>query len=224
MSFIESVLENTIVGDTLTAGKEEKEAARVQQQGMRSAIDEQRSAREAFEERTQPFVDVGLTAVNPLMEFLSQQSGPQPQTIEEINPVVEFLRREGFEDIQESAAAAGKLRSGGTLQDLTRFNTQLAATVAPQIQQQKLNAQQQRFNQLFNILGIGQSSAVGQGQAALQSGRGIAGLQAGIGTAGAQGILGAEGARDQARSDIAGFLGGYQGGAFSPPPQQFGGL
>lgn len=349
MGFITDVLESTFVGDALTAGKEEKEAARAQQQGMQAAIEEQRAGRESFEQRTQPFVDIGLTAANPLMQLLGiggpaqagqqvgQSSQPftpqqlpatpemielqnqiagldtqiaqsqatqnafdtgqvpgvpaniaghmaraglsqediaanlsninqtpvasdlaaqrqqlkdqlsamqsanvtqpttatptavtntagtpaagvgQDQLLQQINPLVSFLRQEGFEDIQESAAARGRLGAGGTLQDLTRFNTQLTSTIVPQLQNQ-------RFNQLFNVLGLGQSSAVGQGQAALQTAGNIGNLQTGIGQARASGILGAEAARDQTRSDIAGFLGGFQGGAFSPPPQQFGGF
>lgn len=341
MGFITDVLESTFVGDALTAGKEEKEAARAQQQGMQAAIEEQRAGRESFEQRTQPFVDIGLTAANPLMQLLGiggpAQAGQQvaqpftpqqlpatpemielqnqiagldtqiaqaqtaqnafdtgqvpgvpaniaghmaraglsqediaanlaninqtpvasdlaaqrqqlkdqlsamqsanvtqptavtptvgtpaasvgqDQLLEQINPLVSFLRQEGFEDIQESAAARGRLGAGGTLQDLTRFNTQLTSTIVPQLQNQ-------RFNQLFNLLGLGQSSAVGQGQAALQTAGNIGNLQSGIGQSRASGILGAEAARDQTRSDIAGFLGGFQGGAFSPPPQQFGGI
>jgi hypothetical protein len=358
VSFIKDVLGSTFVGDALTSGDAEKDAAKAQQQGYRSAIDEQRAARESFEQRVQPFTNIGLSAADPLMDLLgigpysqggqpqqqaqnfspqqqvltpqalpataemtalqnqiagldseigqlsstnarvsaggspmprvpanlaghmaragrpaseiaatqslisggadveglasqrqdlqsqldaltsanmtqapSQQmpmegefipsasgmTGGQDQLLQEINPLVSFLRQEGFEDIQESAAARGRLRSGGTLKDLTEFNTQLTSTIVPQLQEQK-------FNQLFNVLGLGQSSAVGQGQAALQTGSNIGNFQASIGQSRAGGILGAENARDQTRSDIAGLLGGIQGGAFTPPPQTFGGF
>lgn len=227
MGFIKDVLGSTFVGDALTSGDAEKDAAKAQQQGYRAAIDEQRAARESFEQRVQPFSDIGLSAASPLMDLLNLQDQPaiegeympagQDGLLQEISPLVSFLRQEGFEDIQESAAARGKLRSGGTLKDLAKFNTQLTSTIVPKLQEQK-------FNQLFNVLGLGQSSAVGQGQAALQTGGNIGNFQAGIGQSRAGGILGAENAKDQTRSDIAGLLGGMQGGAFTPPPQTFGGF
>ena len=105
-----------------------------------------------------------------------QLPGEQDRLLQQINPLVGFLRQEGFEDIQESAAARGRLGAGGTLKDLTQFNTQLTSTIIPQLQEQ-------RFNQLFNVLGLGQSSAVGQGTAALQTAGNIGNLQTAIGAA-----------------------------------------
>lgn len=94
------------------------------------------------------------------------------QTLEQVNPQVAFLRDEGFRDIQESAAAKGKLSSGGTLRDLARFNTQLASTVAPQLQQQafeqQLAARQQELagrGEAFQQRLAGQQQQIaGQGQ------------------------------------------------------------
>jgi hypothetical protein len=218
-SFTEDLLDSTFLGDALTTGDAEEEAAEAQQRGLEAGISEQRAARESFEQRTDPFRQVGLAAGAPLLQQLGISipqgigSGTVPkssggmQQLEEINPLVSFLRDEGFRDIQESAAARGTLRSGGTLEDLTRFNTNLAATVAPQLQQQ-------RFNQLFNVLGLGANTAAGQGTAALQTGANIANLQSGIGQAQAQGILGQEAARDQLRGDVAGVFGFGSGGGF----------
>lgn len=144
----------------------------------------------------------------------SPQAGPLTQ-LDEINPLVSFLRDEGFEGIQESAAARGRLGAGGTLKDLTRFNTQLASTVVPQLQQQ-------RFNQLFSVLGLGANAATGQGTAALNTASNIGNLQGNIGQAQAlnaqqQGQIGANLA-----SNLAGTFGAQQGGLFAqtPPPQQ----
>ena len=92
------------------------------------------------------------------------------------------MRDQGFEDIQESAAARGRLGAGGTLNDLTEFNNNLASTVAPELQQQ-------RFNQLANILGIGTNAATGQGNASLQTGVNTGNLLTNSGAAQAQGFL-----------------------------------
>jgi len=115
-------------------------------------------------------------------DIAAQQAPRGGQLLEDINPLVSFIRDQGFEDIQESAAARGRLGAGGTLQDLTRFNTQLGGTLVPQLQNQ-------RFNQLFNLLGLGANAATGQGTAALQTGVNVSNLQGNIGAAGAQNAL-----------------------------------
>jgi hypothetical protein len=139
----------------------------------------------------------------------------EPALLSEVNPLVSFLRDEGFEDIQESAAARGQLRSGGTLEDLTRFNTQLASTVAPQLQQQ-------RFNQLFSVLGLGQNAAVGQGSAALSTASNIGNILQQQGTAQAQGELRQGEIQGNTVADLAGTFGRFQGRGDTFGNKQFG--
>lgn len=124
--------------------------------------------------------------------------------LEEINPLLSFLRDQGFEDIQESAAARGRLGAGGTLKDLTEFNTNLSATIVPQ-------AQSQRFNELANILGIGTNAATGQGNAALQTGVYKANLLSNRGAATAGGITGKANAITNTLENISGVFGESQG-------------
>jgi hypothetical protein len=144
-------------------------------------------------------------------------SAPGETELAQINPLVSFLRDQGFEDIQESAAARGRLRSGGTLEDLTEFNTNLAATVAPHLQQQ-------RFNQLFSVLGLGQNAAVGQGSAALSTSANIANLLGAQGQAQAAGALGRGQAINQGISGLAGAFGAQQAGLFNPNQGTTGGV
>lgn len=198
------------------------EAAAIQAESARLGIEEQRAAREQALSLAQPFVDIGLGAGDQLQNLLSDPN----QGLEQINPVVDFLRKEGFEDIQESAAAGGRLGAGGTLKDLTQFNTDLTSTIVPQLQNQ-------RFNQLFNVLGLGQNAAAGQGSAALSTGTNISNLLGQSGNAQAGGIIGAGNAQAQGRigqtnaltgtiSNIAGGLGAFGGfgGSSMPPPIQ----
>ncbi len=149
----------------------------------------------------------------------SQQSGLSPtiqgdrlQQLEEINPIVGFLRDQGFEQIQESAAARGKLGAGGTLQDLVRFNTELATTVVPQLQNQ-------RFNQLFNVSGLGATAASGQGQTALSTGANIGNLLGNIGQAQGQGAIQSGQANLNTLGNIAGTAGQFFG-SLQPQTQQ----
>lgn len=172
------------------------------------------------EEEELPFDQAGLEAERDQitqqladLQAQAQPAGGQPLTGEnasllaQINPLVDFTRQQGFEDIQEAAAAQGSLGSGGTLRDLTTFNTQLASTIVPQLQQQ-------RFNQLFNVLGLGANAATGQGTAGLQTASNIGNLLQSQGAARAAGQLGQGQAAGNTLSDLAGIFGARQGGAF----------
>ena len=117
------------------------------------------------------------------------------------------MRNQGFEDIQESAAAQGRLGAGGTLKDLTEFNTNLSATIVPQLQQQ-------RFNQLFNLLGLGANVTTGQGTAGLQTAGNIGNLQQQGAAARNAGNIGATNAITGGIGNLAGIFGAQQGGAF----------
>lgn len=132
----------------------------------------------------------------------SQLQDPTQQ-LAEINPVLSFLRDQGFEAIQESAAAGGRLGAGGTLKDLTQFNTDLTSTIVPQIQNQ-------RFNQLFSAAGLGANAAAGAGSAALSTAANIGNLQTGAGQAQAGGIIGQSNAFTGGIQNALGAFGQFQ--------------
>lgn len=172
------------------------------------------------------------------------------QNLEEFNSIIDFLRQEGFEGIEESAAARGRLGAGGTLKDLTEFNVGLASTVAPALQAQQFGQQlglrqqalgeqlqaedirrsgeAQKFNQLFNILGLGANVAAGQGTAQLSTAGNISNILGGIGAAQGAGAINQSNALTGGLQNLAGIAGAFsanQGGGQpvqqvqSPPPQ-----
>lgn len=55
------------------------------------------------------------------------------------NPILSFLRKEGFRGINENGAGGGR----NVDRDLVEFNAGLMSTVAPQLQQQRFNQQEQ---------------------------------------------------------------------------------
>jgi hypothetical protein len=133
--------------------------------GAKKAADKQvagaREARQATEAMTAPFRAAGEEVINPLTQLALQ--GPQS----------DLTRAEGFRSIQNSAAAAGKLHSGGALAELVKFNNQL--------NEQNFG---NRFNALFNIAQLGSNAATGQANqsaglitgGANAAGAGIAGI------------------------------------------------
>ena len=139
-----------------------KAAAAASQYGTDASIAELKAAREESRELRQPFIDLGseniskLNALAPVeLQPLPQQPGvtqgitpiPGMEQLDEINPVVAFLREQGFDAIQESAAAHGRLGAGGTLKDLAAFDAGLNSTIVPQLQQQRFNQGVTQFNQ-----------------------------------------------------------------------------
>lgn len=176
----------------------------------------QREALESFNERTQPFRDVGVAAAAPILAELGIEIpeslgglSASPTSTPSRSPLFDFLQKEGFEDIQESAAAGSFLRSDGTLQNLERFSQGLAS------QQQLLDDQRraQRFDQLFGLLGLGSNAATGQGTAGLQTAQNLGNIINQSGLAQAQGIQGSGQALQNFIGDATGVLGLQQSGA-----------
>jgi len=199
-----------VVGSALISGvvahKAAGDAADAQTEAAQLGIGEQQAAREQAQAAAQPFVDIGLSAGDKLQSLISDPT----QQLSEINPVVDFLRNQGFEQIQESAAAQGRLGAGGTLKDLTQFNTDLTSTIVPQLQNQ-------RFNQLFNVLGLGQNAAAGQGSAALQTGTNISNLLGNVGAAQAGQQIGQANAITGGLQNLAAGAGAFPGLFASAP-------
>jgi len=204
----------TLIGTSIIGGgiasRGARQAVQAQERAGQAGIAAQERAQTRFEERTQPFADIGLQAGQQLQNFLAGDQGAA-----EINPIVDFLRQEGFEQIQESAAARGRLGAGGTLKDLTRFSENLASTVAPQLQQQ-------RFNQLFNVAGLGANVAAGQGTAGLQTASNVTNLLGNIGGARAGGAQQQANILGGTLGNVLGIEGARRSGAFNflntPPP------
>jgi len=207
-----------VVGAAVVGGAVQHDAAksagRASERAASAGIESQNAALDSFNERTQQFVDLGGQAGDEISNLIGLNGGNQLSQLDEINPLVSFLRDQGFEDIQESAAAGGRLGAGGTLEDLTQFNTDLASTVVPQLQSQ-------RFNQLATILGIGGNAATGQGNAALSTGANVANLQGNIGTARGSAAVGKSNAITNTLGNLSGAFGATRGGGTTPTNQPF---
>jgi hypothetical protein len=204
---IELAIGGALLGGSLLGAREQRKGAQQTSEATTEAglagIEEQRAAREAFEERTQPFLDIGLGAGEQLQSFLQDPNA----SLEQINPVASFLQKEGFRSIREGGAGGGR----NVDRDLSEFQTGLTSTLVPQFQQQ-------RFNQLFNVLGLGQNAAVGQGQAALQTGANVSNLLGNIGQARAGAAQQRAAANQGLISNVAGIAGFGLGGGFSGAP------
>ena len=157
----------SIAGSVIGA-RASRSAARAQTASADAAIAETRRASEQARGDLSPFREAGAGVLNQLSEFVSQ------------GPETDFERAEGFEDIQQSAAARGKLVSGETLGALTEFNVGV---------NQRFRGQ--RFNELLSLANLGQRSAFGEANIGVRTGENISGIELGKGNVTAAGIIGA---------------------------------
>jgi len=133
------------------------------------------------------------------------------------SPGYDFRMQEGINALDKSAAARGKLMSGGLMRELERYGQGLASS--------EFN---NYANRLASLAGVGQTATntgINAGQA---SASGVANTSANIGqnlmnagTANASGIVGASNAFQSGLQDASGFLGNIDWGQiFSPSLQQ----
>lgn len=124
------------------------------QMAMQSnALAELRAGRMQADARLSPYSKGGMTGFNAMMDLLAE------------GPDYDLTRAEGFREIQNSAAAAGLLNSGGTLAELVKYNHMLNET-----------AWQQKANLAGNIAQIGGNAAAGQATNFLNAARSAASL------------------------------------------------
>lgn len=95
------------------------------------------------------------------------------------NPLYQTLFGEATRTINAGNAARGKLGSGDTFKDLTNASLAIGSDI-----------QNQRVNQLFNLVGLGSNAAGGQATNTLNTGANVANLLTGIGNAQAAGRVG----------------------------------
>ncbi len=160
-----------------------RDAARLQADASDRAIASQERSRDVARSDLAPFKDAGAGILDFLGDFVRE------------GPETELTRSAGFNDIQRSSAARGKLNSGDTLEGLTSFNNRLNE-----------GNRQNRFSELFNLATLGANAASGQANASLISGRGIADTIVGKGDALAAGRIGSSNQIGKTLKGITSFL------------------
>ena len=158
-------------GSSILGGRSDRRASNrafdAETAGIQSAIDQQFAGQDEALERTDAFRDVGLSSILPILSQLGitppdELQGMLPEfteTKETQDPTLfDFLQKRGQNRIEESAAGKGVLRSGSTVQDISELN----AALASQEQQKQDNQKNIRFNQLFQLLGLGSNTASNQ--------------------------------------------------------------
>ena len=161
---------------------------------------------DALQKLYQPYIGAGSKALGGMLDLNGLNgSGAQQTAIEGISGSPQFaaLRDQGFNAINQNAAATGGLRGGNTQAALGQF--------APNMLQGLI---QQQYAQLGGLTNLGQNSIAGQGQAVAN--QGAAGQNYANNATSLYGQQGAAQAgnylaQGQAQSDMWGGIGGSLG-------------
>src|SRR5882762_6837743 len=153
---------------------------------QKQAFDTSQSNINAAKPNYQPYLDVGNKATYTLGSLMGQNGGKPDYSSFYNSPDYAFAQQQGEQGIERGANARGMNLSGGTLRDLSSFNSGLAT-------QQYGNY----YNRLMGLSQMGQNAAtglgnlaVGQATNATSAASGIGNTMQGIGQSQASGIVG----------------------------------
>lgn len=165
-------------------GGAERDAAQLQAQASDRATNSLRNTERTANRNLLPYQGAGAAVINPLTNFVLD------------GPETELTRTQGFDDISKSAAAGGKLRSGDTLKELTKFSRQIDE-----------GNRRSRFSELFNLATLGRDAAGQSANISANLGTSIADTILGKGDALAAGRIGAANRFGSTLQGIGSFLG-----------------
>ena len=186
-------------------------AANQQVSAEQAGINEQNKIYEENKGLLQPFVTAGTQTIPGLMAAAGNvPTTPVPTfstpTLEQAQqmPGYQFQQEQGNKGILQGAAAAGGTISGGTLRSLAQYDTNLANTSYNTLfnqalsgyganlasYQQGLATQQQGFNQLLSVTGMGAGAAGSLANTGTNAANSIAQLMAAQGNSQAAGTVG----------------------------------
>ena len=188
-----------LVVGTLAAAKmgsdAAKDAANTQKKGTDAAIEEQRLAREQYQQNIAPYLTSGTNALTQLGAL----NGGDYSSFN-LSPDYQFTLEQGMKIGDRSAAANGSLFSGGHQADLAKYAQGLAS--------QEYN---NYYNKIYNLATMGQNAAAGAGSAAMQSANNIGGYLTAGANAAANGTIGSANQWGNALTGLANIAGQYAG-------------
>jgi hypothetical protein len=212
------------IGSNAAAGK--------QAAGQQAAANTQAGMFNQIVGLEQPFVTAGQGATSTLSGLLGKGKGNVPgtnlpygylnQTFQptpaQLNayPGYQFALQTGGQAVRNADTPGVGALSGPALKDLMNFNVGTANQYYGQYFNQFQQQQNNIFNRLSGLAGIGQAAASQQAASGTQLGTGIAQAQAGIGASQAGGVVGATNALGGSAVPLAYLLSGQNNSYLSP--------
>ncbi len=135
--------------------------------------------------------------------YLTQQFDPNSL---DANPAYQFALKTGGQATRNADTPGVGALSGAALKDLTAFNVGTANSYENQYFNQFQTQQNNIYQRLSGIAGLGQNAAAGTGKNGAQLGTGAAQAVAGAGASQAAGIVGGANAVGSGASSLAGLM------------------
>ena len=206
MSFIAAA---TIIGGTSLVGgymqaQGAKNAAQIQADANAQAQNQLLQTGKQAAGLYQPYQDLGQTGVNAFnanMPYLTNQFS-NADLNSNLAPNYGFMLQQGQGANLSAANATGGMVGGNALQGLQNYTQNFAGNAYQNAFTNYQNQQNNIFNRLSGIAGIGQAATTGAANAMLGTGTNVASLTQGIGQAQAAGQIGQANAYGNALSGI----------------------
>lgn len=183
-------------------------AAGEQEQAANNAIAEQQYQFNTTNANEAPYRQAGTTALSQLTagttpggQFTKQYTGADLSS----DPGYQFRLAQGLKGVQNSGSASGMTLSGAQLSAVDQYNQGFASNEYQNAYNRYTSAQQQRYNNLYSIAGLGQDATAVTGSAGASAANSISSAQIGAGNAAAAGTVGVANAINSGTSSIANY-------------------
>jgi len=198
-----SAIATAIVSSAIIGGYGSNKAANTQADAQNNASDMQKGMFDAITKQEQPFLNAGYGATSKLSDMmglsgnttspgygsLTQTFNPTQEQLDKY-PGYQFALKTGGQAVQNASTPGAGALSGQTLKSLMNFNQGAAntnyGTYFNQFQQQQQNI----FDRLSAIAGLGQNAASNTGVAGTALGKGAAQATSAAGASQAAGTVG----------------------------------
>lgn len=223
------------IGGALIGAVSSKKAGDQQSEAQRQAAATQQSMFNTINAQNQPFIQAGYGANTRLQQLLGlggDSSGGDfgsltrsfsPQDfLDNKDPGYDFQLRTGGQAIRNADTPGVGSLSGAALKDLMSFNQNMAATGYQNAFNRFTTNQNNIFQRLHDIAGLGQASANNTSAAGTALGTGVAQAQAAAGASQAAGTLGVGQSLASGASTLGGlaYLNSGRGGSSGTPGYQ----
>ena len=182
----------SIAGAALSSNAS-KTAAGQQERAANAATQEEQYQFDQTNANEAPYRQAGTTALSQLSagtaaggQFTQQYTGADLAS----DPGYQFRLQQGLKGVQNSGSAAGMNLSGAQLSALDQYNQGFASNEYQNAYNRYTSAQQQRYNNLYSIAGLGQQATAVTGQLGQQTANQISSNDIGAGNAAAAGTVG----------------------------------
>lgn len=178
------------VGSAIIGGNAAQSAANTQAGAANNANATQLYMYNQNQSNMAPYLASGQQGLSELQSAMPDLTRQFTMNDFQQDPGYQFQLQQGEQAMQRSAAASGMLNSTGTEQNLNNYAQGMANTDYQQALSNFTTNQQQRYNMLSGMAGMGLGSATQLGNMGQQAANGMSAAQMASGNAQASGIMG----------------------------------